>query len=141
MKFLKSKIILAGGVLVSLFIGAIFVSCHSVVLPISNDHGNSLALPITQSLSEPHCMVQSGNYGLHSVPLATIIPTTASQNNVSWIANSLIWFQNTASKSLTDGPGQYLSSTAEVSLYSYLTNFIAQGLLQPQIYAPTEASV
>ncbi len=140
MKFLQPKVILASGALVSLFMGAILVSCHSMGMAEVNTTGNFLALPITQSLSEPCCMVQGGNYGLHSLPLATITSTTLSQNNVPEVAGSPVWFQDTVREAAYNNQGPYLGNTAEVPLHNYLVPFIAQGLLQPQIYGIFQAS-
>ncbi len=143
MKFLKPKAILVGGMLTSLFMGAIFVSCHSVTIPNINTAGNSLALPITQAFNEPCCVVQDGNYGLHALPLAVISPTTLSPNNIPipGVASSPSWFQNKLTEDVYTNQELYLGSLAEVPLYSYLKSFITQGRLQPQIYNTLQISV
>ncbi|MBI5465786.1 MAG: hypothetical protein HY974_00685 [Candidatus Kerfeldbacteria bacterium] len=123
--------------------GAIFVSCHSVTMPNTDSAGNSLALPITQSLNEPCCVVQGGNYGLHALPLTAITPTTLSLNNISipGVASSPNWFQGKLMADAYTNQELYLGSLAEVPLYNYLKSFITQGRLQPQIYNNLQASV
>ena len=141
MRFLGQKAILVGGVLVSLFMAGIFVSCHSITMAHASAAGSSIALPITQSLNEPCCMVQNANYGLHSQPLATISSTAPSLSNAIGVNSSPIWFRGAIQQDVGDGSGSYFANAAEVPRYSYLKIFIAQGLLQPKIYTPAMASV
>ena len=141
MRFPMSKAILVGGVLVSIFTSAIFVSCHSMTITNADSVGNFLVLPIAQSLSEPCCMTQGGNYDLHSLPLAIITSTTTSQNSIPGVASSPIWIHAAVMEGLPLKQELYLGSTAEVPLYNYLTIFVAQGLLQPLIYSAAQTSV
>lgn len=129
-----------GGVVTSLFMGAIFLSCHSLPVASANEAENSHALPTSQSLNEPCCMAQSSNYSLHSLPLAAILSTTTSQNSALEVTGSPTWFQDAVIVSTYVNQEPYLNGSVEVPLYSYLTAFIAQGLLQPQIYSTHQAS-
>ena len=141
MKFLKPNTILVGGVLVSLFTGAIFVSCHSMATVSAESSGYSHDVLVTQSLNDRCCMVQGGNYSLHSSPLAVITSTTPSQNNVFVVTGGSIWFQDAVIRGTHTNQELYLGSTAEMSLYNYLISFIASGLLHPLIYNTPQASV
>jgi len=141
MKFLKSKAILAGGVLVSVLAGAIFVSCHSMAMVSQMDDNNALALTIAQSLDKPCCMTQDRSYALHPLRLSIIAPTISSQLNIGRVVMNPIWLQVKMIESLRGELGDGSGNAIELPQYNYLKNFIAQGLLQPRLYDFSQASV
>ncbi|MBI5465686.1 MAG: hypothetical protein HY974_00140 [Candidatus Kerfeldbacteria bacterium] len=141
MGLLRLKMILVGGTLVSLLMGGIFVFCHSLINNNTGYTGHPSVLSETEMVSEQCCEVQVNNHDLYPLSLVTIVPVSFTLDNIPRVISNPLPLPPAGRDEVQENQRLYLDSHPEMSLYSYLTFFITQGLLHPQIYEWSQASV
>jgi len=140
MRFLRLKTFLVGGTLVSLLMGGIFVSCHSLTNNEASNIDNPFILSVT-AFSEPCCQIQTSNYGPSVSQLTIPAPIKLAQNDVFRATSVTFQLPTARWNIIRASQSLYFDSHPEVSLYSYLNLSLSQGLLNPLIYDLKQASV